>query len=191
MALRERLAKLHLPADVLWVTSPLSRAIQTLLMACPAVAETQLQHEGEGSPVRPKVIVRKEITERVLTTGDIGHPPSLLCQRFPCLAEQLQQLPDDWWHTHPERPNCAVRRLFESNENKEGLQVSSSGFPMPLGDLGCAGSCLYTYPGRGACDLHAWRRRLAIMHAPPPSTPRCSVALRSSSAGCIAALSRS
>jgi hypothetical protein len=36
LALRKKLAALKLPPDTLWVASPLQRALQTLLLACPA-----------------------------------------------------------------------------------------------------------------------------------------------------------
>lgn len=50
-ALRQQLAAMNLPPDVLWVTSPLSRAIQTLLFACPSL-------HGDGGAL-PNIIVRR------------------------------------------------------------------------------------------------------------------------------------
>lgn len=45
-ALRSELAQLNLPPDTLWVTSPLSRAIETLLLACPTA---HLLRQAAGS----------------------------------------------------------------------------------------------------------------------------------------------
>ncbi len=48
--LRNQLAVMDLPQDVLWVTSPLTRAIQTLTLACPAL--------HSGGP-KPNIAVRR------------------------------------------------------------------------------------------------------------------------------------
>lgn len=60
------------------------------------------------------------------TTGDVGHPASVLAGRFPMLKEQLTMLPEVWWHCDPTRPNCALERKFTSRENKQQLQVRSA-----------------------------------------------------------------
>lgn len=49
--LRQQLHTMNLPDDALWVTSPLSRAMQTLMHACPAL------NGGGGAP--PKIVVRR------------------------------------------------------------------------------------------------------------------------------------
>lgn len=61
------------------------------------------------------------------TTGDVGHPPEVLAQRFPLLAEQLLALPDVWWHTDPTKPNCALTRKFTKRESTQQLQVRAAG----------------------------------------------------------------
>eukprot|EP00887_Chlorella_sp_A99_P005165 scaffold40.g5165.t1 len=154
-ALRGQLAALGLPADTLWVTSPLQRAIQTLLLCCPvahllppvgaaAAAGASCSSEdaapdsgsrdgaacssgsgpgsGDGassSGARPPVVcVRHEISERVCTTGDIGHPASQLRQLFPQLTGELAALPEVWWHTREDKVNCSLRKRFELHEPK-------------------------------------------------------------------------
>jgi len=62
---------------------------------------------------------------QVVTCGDIGHPASVLCKRFPELAEQLGALPELWWYTgKPDKPNCALQKRFESHETKQQVDVS-------------------------------------------------------------------
>lgn len=113
-ALQNVLLSMDLPPDVLYVTSPLSRAMQTLLHAIPCMNSERCS--------LPNICVRSELTEKLATTGDIGRPASDLARRFPLLANQLQQLPEIWWHTHPAKPNCAITRKFLSRENKQQLQ---------------------------------------------------------------------
>ncbi len=78
-ALRHELAKLNLPPDTLWITSPLQRAMQTLLLACPhshllgggggctgsASAENSSALPNGGGGVAPRVAVLHTITEKV------------------------------------------------------------------------------------------------------------------------------
>lgn len=65
---------------------------------------------------------------QVVTCGDIGHPASVLCKRFPELAEPLGALPELWWYTgKPGKANCALQKRFESHETKQQLDVSCWG----------------------------------------------------------------
>lgn len=82
-ALRQQLAALDLPPDTLWLTSPLQRAMQTLLLACPTAhllaqsggcegasagdgsAENSSAAPNGGDEPAPKVIVLQSITEKV------------------------------------------------------------------------------------------------------------------------------
>ena len=65
----------------------------------------------------------REITEQMATSGDVGHPASVLAARFPQLAEQMRELPEVWWPCDPTKPNCALTRKFSTRENKQQLQV--------------------------------------------------------------------
>ena len=71
----------------------------------------------------PKLAVCRWITEKLATTGDVGHPPAVLARRFPRLAPQLLQLPDRWWHCPPGRINCALTRQMDAHEGKESVEV--------------------------------------------------------------------
>ena len=212
-ALRKELAALGLPPDTLWVTSPLQRAMQTLLLALPcgqlghSVGSSSgggggcggAAHGGDGGEGRenssavpnggggssgggsgggggaPEVVVLHTITEKVgraaalqcafgcsvstprcritchrclrrrchrlathmhrrlpaclparpqvVTSGDIGHPASELRRRFPQLDAQLATLPELWWYSPPDKPNCAVQQRFGSHESKEQVKV--------------------------------------------------------------------
>lgn len=213
--LRSELAQLNLPADTLWVTSPLSRAIETLLLGCPtahllrqapggggaagssapsastasASTENSAAVPNGGSDQLPRIMVLPCISEKVggcwglagggrgvgavvcvcctpwsssracvhscyvsqqiafrptrrvvtalpsssraaqvVTCGDIGHPASVLCKRFPELAEPLGTLPELWWYTgKPDKPNCALQKRFESHETKHQVDVRVAG----------------------------------------------------------------
>lgn len=65
---------------------------------------------------------------QVVTCGDIGHPASVLCKRFPELTEPLGTLPELWWYTgKPDKPNCALQKRFESHETKHQVDVRVAG----------------------------------------------------------------
>eukprot|EP00891_Asterochloris_glomerata_P006278 jgi/Astpho2/6278/Aster-03673 len=88
-ALRQKMRKI--PTGALWLTSPLTRAIDTMMLACP-------EPERMGAACKPlKVEVRSELAEHVVTTGDIGLPTSLLRERYPQLAGGMTQLKELWW----------------------------------------------------------------------------------------------
>lgn len=115
-SIRQDLLDLGLPSDCLWLTSPLSRAIETFMLACPY---SDLLPNQEGAP---NVVVRSDISEGLFTSGDVGLPPSILCQRFPELREQLQELDDVWWYSAAENPNCPIRGTFGNTEPKDIVQ---------------------------------------------------------------------
>lgn len=72
---------------------------------------------------------------QVFTCGDIGHPASELCRRYPQLAAQLAALPEQWWYGGtPDKPNCALRKHFGSHEPKQHVMVGGAGCRGP----GCA-----------------------------------------------------
>lgn len=52
------------------------------------------------------------IAEHCATSGDVGRPASQLATHFPALADQLAELPEQWWYNpNPqENPNCAVQK---------------------------------------------------------------------------------
>ncbi|KAL4427305.1 hypothetical protein ABPG77_003214 [Micractinium sp. CCAP 211/92] len=134
-ALRHELAKLNLPPDTLWITSPLQRAMQTLLLACPhphllgsaggctgsGSAENSSALPNGGGGAAPRVAVLHTITEKIITCGDIGHPASQLRKLYPQLEGQLAALPELWWHCPPGKPNCALQKLFGSGESRDLL----------------------------------------------------------------------
>ena len=127
LTLRNEVANWDLPSDVVWVTSPLTRAIQTLLHVHPHVevkdanglngATQSLCRTPSGQ--LENVIVLPEVTEKLHTSGDVGRNPSDLVEEFPMLAGPLGGLEDEWWYNKKERPNCPYKQLFQSHETKE------------------------------------------------------------------------
>ena len=65
------------------VTSPLTRAIQTTLLAFPA---------PRTAPITVEALLR----ERLESSCDVGRSPAALAADFPALA--FGHLPDRWWH---------------------------------------------------------------------------------------------
>ena len=91
----------------MWVCSPLSRAIETLLYSCPLDVE-QLVARGQ-------LVIKWEVTEFLQTTGDIGLPASCLRRKYPILAPAMDELPEVWWYgtmesNNPFKQQC---RAFE------------------------------------------------------------------------------
>ena len=117
-ALREQMLAFR---DALWVTSPLSRAMQTCLDACPWRTPT-------GEPELPAVMVRPEIAEHCATSGDVGRPRAALIQDFPLLADQLRHLPDVWWWSPPGRPNNSELKQFSSAESRARMATRVEAF---------------------------------------------------------------
>lgn len=108
-ALRQQLDALNLPHDCLWVTSPLTRAIETFMHGCP-----------HWPP--PNFYVRPEISEKLVTSGDIGRPPHMLKQSFSALQDKLDHLDEVWWYNKEGKPNCSINRMFSSKETDASLK---------------------------------------------------------------------
>ena len=145
-ALRRHFEAQGLPGDALWVTSPLTRAVETLLLACPTahLLSAAGAAPGDGGGLPPRVAVRHEMAEKVTTTGDVGRPPGHLAAAFPQRAPQMAELPGAWWYGSSgsgsgsgsgsatntsgggkgggDRVNCALTRRFGSSEPKASLQ---------------------------------------------------------------------
>lgn len=81
IALRKELAKLNLPPDTLWLTSPLQRAMQTLLLACPTAhllggggaSSSARDGDAENSSAAPN--------------GSSERPPNVVV--LPCITEKV------------------------------------------------------------------------------------------------------
>jgi len=115
--LQESLGKLKLGKDALWVTSPMTRAIETMMLGCPHAARI-----GAAPQAKPlKVAVCRELAERMMTTGDIGLPASHLRNAFPQLSGAMEELPERWWFRHDE--NDALLKRFKKHENKAQMQA--------------------------------------------------------------------
>ncbi|UPR02337.1 histidine phosphatase [Chloropicon primus] len=95
-------------SPVLFVASPLTRCIQTLLGALPSALDG-------------KVAICSLMAEHLATTGDIGRPKSHLVKDFPNLKEALEEALEERWWWQPNK-NCAIEMKFESREPKKNLQ---------------------------------------------------------------------
>ncbi|RMZ54474.1 hypothetical protein APUTEX25_002050 [Auxenochlorella protothecoides] len=128
--LRNTLAALGLPANACWVTSPLQRAIETLVLACTG------KERGVGGEVRlpSSLHIRSEIREKLVTAGDVGQPASVLKLQYPEVAAQLDELPDVWWHCPRDKPNCTITRAFQSREKQAAVQKRIAAFKRWLYD---------------------------------------------------------
>jgi broad specificity phosphatase PhoE len=106
--LKERLMRMEGLETALWVCSPLSRAIDTMLHSCPLDIE-QLVARGQ-------LQIRGEVTEFLQTTGDIGLPASNLRRKYPMLAPAMENLPEVWWYGNLESNNPFKKhcKQFES-----------------------------------------------------------------------------
>mmetsp|Transcript_28813 Transcript_28813/g.63473 ORF Transcript_28813/g.63473 Transcript_28813/m.63473 type:complete len:471 (-) Transcript_28813:1558-2970(-) len=101
----------------LWVVSPLTRAIQTFLRACPALDNSGASSSSSAPPSAGlNIEVQRLIAEFVVTAGDVGRPTSLLTKDFPQLASQLVTLPEQWWYQDKGKPNCAIKKVIQSFE---------------------------------------------------------------------------
>jgi glucosyl-3-phosphoglycerate phosphatase len=130
MSLRQQLAALNLPLNTVWVTSPLSRAIETLMLARPPMQRSPDENKHDGGDLMDwgDICILPEVTERALTASDIGRSPSDLADRFPELAAQLSKLQDVWWWCHPDDPGCAYRKILGKTEPKEHLRKRVAAF---------------------------------------------------------------
>lgn len=138
-SLRAQVASWNLPEDTVWITSPLSRAIETLLLARPTSCQDSNFLLDENSPSNGEsssssslgsqdcpwddVFVLSTISERVMTSGDIGRKPGDLVRCFPQFAKQFSSLPEVWWWCHPDDPGCAYQRRVGKSEPKKSVQA--------------------------------------------------------------------
>ena len=134
IALREQVSAWNLPSETVWVTSPLSRAIETLLLVLqgksttpmPSVEEITINSSTSSTSnanlPADRIHVLADVTERFVTSGDVGRHPSDLSKKFPMLAKQFESLPLVWWYNHPDRENCCYRGLFNASEPKDEMQ---------------------------------------------------------------------
>jgi hypothetical protein len=80
-------------------------------------------HWGEPSHVEPWLMLRSELSEHLITSGDVGRPSGVLSSAFPEVAPAcFAHLADTWWFCPPEKPNCAMRSLLQSSEPKAELR---------------------------------------------------------------------
>ncbi|KAH7352509.1 hypothetical protein KP509_19G049400 [Ceratopteris richardii] len=98
-ALKDKISGLG--AEVI-LTSPLTRALQTLLNA---VDFTQAR----------RVEVCHLHTEHVSNSGDVGRPSSMLSREFPMLS--FTGLEEVWWFSPKDAPNDPVMGVFRSRES--------------------------------------------------------------------------
>lgn len=105
-----------IPVDALWVTSPLTRAIETCLLA---------RTSAHGAPIEGNswVAVRPELAEHLVTSGDIGRPRAALQKDFPSIQDAMEELDDVWWYQRDAKPNCALRKLLQSQEPKSAFRA--------------------------------------------------------------------
>ena len=149
--LRRELSRMNLRVeDTLWIVSPLTRALETFALGCPFWAEGYgLGKGGSGgggkgdgesaarlekkTPMMPPrqlaVVVRREVSERLCTSGDIGLPASTLKRNWPALDSlgALDSLPEHWWHGGPDS-NCAIARRFGLPERAQELEARVAQF---------------------------------------------------------------
>ena len=121
LALKEKLTRKvgNLGAgDILFVTSPLTRCIQTMLTAYNQIFSASASKDG-GREL-PVIKVCSHMAEHLATTGDIGKPKSHLVKAFPKISEAFRDLEEHWWW-QPEK-NDALSMRFDSREPKKHLQ---------------------------------------------------------------------
>lgn len=85
--LRSTLAEQKIPEEALWVTSPLTRAIDTLILACP-------QPQRLGSPIPPPAEAGPSANNEQLRPFKVVVRRSASCSAYPSTARVLaaQQL---------------------------------------------------------------------------------------------------
>lgn len=129
--LRDKLkAELSMFGDALWVVSPLRRAIETFMLACPSLSDLHGAATGSNAAgeqatsqlsaqlSKLNVEVVPTISEFLITAGDVGSNPQQLAREFPCLSKQIEKLPEKWWFQEPKKPNCAEQKVINSREPK-------------------------------------------------------------------------
>jgi broad specificity phosphatase PhoE len=118
LSLRKEVESWDLPGDVVWVTSPLTRALETLLHVHPDIEPSAMKCRASCGRLN-NVVILPEVTEKLHTSGDVGRNPCDLQEEFPML--ELGNLKDNWWFNKAERPNCPYRKLFQSHETKDSV----------------------------------------------------------------------
>lgn len=119
LRLRDDLKKLvGKQRNVLFVVSPLQRAIQTFLIGCPF--QQWLSDPDVDEQNKPRVIVSSLLAEHCFTSGDVGTPASVLRNMYPQMAPFMTDLKENWWHK-PER-NSALMQTFASAETRAQLK---------------------------------------------------------------------
>jgi broad specificity phosphatase PhoE len=110
--------------NALWVASPLTRAIETCMLARGALLRADAQRFPEPSQEQPWMVVRSELSEHLITSGDVGRPASTLAASFPELAAAtFEHLPDTWWYCPGHgKVNCGARGLLQASEPRAELQ---------------------------------------------------------------------
>ena len=113
-----------------WVTSPLTRALQTCVLARQAVGAACPDTWAMPTRETPWVSVRPELSEHLVTCGDVGRPRRALCEAFPDLAAggAFGQLADVWWFSPPGKPNCCTLRCVSVSETREQLRARVGAF---------------------------------------------------------------
>jgi len=119
LELRKDISSWILPKDAVWITSPLSRAVETLLHVHPFVEPSTFSFEAQELN---KVVILPDISERLHTSGDIGRHPRDLCKEFPMFEKQFSQLPKVWWYEKDGKANCPYESSFQSYEPKEHVR---------------------------------------------------------------------
>ncbi|CAK0787515.1 hypothetical protein CVIRNUC_010735 [Coccomyxa viridis] len=120
ISLRTKLEKLAKLDGAVWVTSPLTRAMETFLLSCPKRHLLASGPSQAADSARIKVAIRPELTEHLVTTGDIGMPRTWLTERFPELRAFMEGMAERWWFA-PEH-NDPMRQVFKKTEPKKSLQ---------------------------------------------------------------------
>ena len=93
------------PFNSHWVTSPLTRAMQTLTGALHAFDAPNVEN---AELLTPNVEVLDLVREQLMTIGDVGRPKSILLEQCKHLvahktcAESFEKLDECWWHAASE-----------------------------------------------------------------------------------------
>ncbi|KAK3239849.1 hypothetical protein CYMTET_50245 [Cymbomonas tetramitiformis] len=111
-SLRGLLSNIPNIENALWVCSPLSRAVETMLHGCPVDVD-DLVASG-------RLVIRAEVSEFLQTTSDIGLPASMLRQKFPKLTGAMEDLSEKWWFGDPKNNDLLTKRCeeFETKESE-------------------------------------------------------------------------
>ena len=71
-------------ANALWAVSPLTRALETFKLCCPKVHVLEAYAAGQPADGdAPRVAILTEMSEHLMTAGDIGRPGIELIEDFP------------------------------------------------------------------------------------------------------------